>query len=125
MSAQGSAAHDPFEALADPTRRAILDLLRRRETRTAGELAAAFPRISRPAVSRHLRVLREAGFVMAEEAGRERRYRLNAAALARMHRDWFARFTPLWEASLAQLKQRAEASERRTKRTPPRRRASG
>ena len=125
MSARGSAAHDPFEALADPTRRAILDLLRRRETRTAGELAAAFPRISRPAVSRHLRVLREAGFVIAEEAGRERRYRLNAAALARMHRDWFARFTPLWEASLAQLKQRAESAERRARRTPPRKRASG
>ncbi len=123
MSAQGSAAHDPFEALADPTRRAILDLLRGCKTRTAGELAAAFPRISRPAVSRHLRVLREAGFVIAEEAGRERRYRLNAAALARMHRDWFARFTPLWEASLAQLKHRAEAAERRTRRTP-RRRAS-
>jgi len=125
VSAQRRAAHDPFEALADPTRRAILDLLRRRETRTAGELAAAFPRISRPAVSRHLRVLREAGFVIAEEAGRERRYRLNAAALARMHRDWFARFTPLWEASLAQLKQRAEAAERRARPTSPRRRASG
>ena len=125
MSAQGSAAHDPFEALADPARREILDLLRRGETRTAGELAAAFPRISRPAVSRHLRVLREAGFVIAEEVGREWRYRLNAAALARMHRDWFARFTPLWDASLEQLKQRTEAAERRTPRPPPHTRASG
>ena len=121
MSAQRGATPDPFEALADPTRRAILDVLRRRGTRTAGELAAAFPRISRPAVSRHLRVLREAGFVIAEEAGREWHYRLNAAALARMHRDWFARFTPLWDASLEQLKQRTEEGTRRA----PRRRASG
>jgi hypothetical protein len=42
-----------------------------------------------------------------------------------MHRDWSGRFTPLWEASLAQLKQRAEAAEGRTRRPPPRRRASG
>ena len=125
MSAKRSATPDPFEALADPTRREILDVLRRRGTRTAGELAAEFPRISRPAVSRHLRLLREARFVIAEEAGREWRYRLNAAALARMHRDWFARFTPLWDASLEQLKRRTEASGRRAGRTPPRRQASG
>jgi DNA-binding transcriptional ArsR family regulator len=123
--ARRSAASDPFEALADPTRREILDLLRGGGTRTAGELAAAFPRISRPAVSRHLRVLREAGFVIAEEAGREWRYRLNAAALARMHRDWFARFTPLWEASLEQLKQRSESSARRARPPRPSKRASG
>ena len=119
------AAADPFDALADPTRREILDLLRRHETRTAGQLAAAFPRISRPAVSRHLRVLREAGFVTAQEDGREWRYRLNAAALARMHRDWFARFTPLMEASLQQLKQRAEGNAAASRKTSARKRAAG
>jgi DNA-binding transcriptional ArsR family regulator len=76
------------------------------------ESADAFPRISRPAVSRHLRVLRESGLVIAEQSGREWHYRLNVAALARMHRDWFARFTPLWEESLAGLKEQVEGAER-------------
>lgn len=113
MSARKPALRDPFEALADATRRDILDLLRRHDVRTAGEIAEAFPRISRPAVSRHLRVLREAGFVTAEQAGREWHYRLNAAALARVHREWFARFTPLWEESLRQLKRGVEGGARR------------
>src|SRR5438132_554885 len=56
------------------------------------------------------RVLREAGLVIAEEVGRERRYHLNAAALARLHRDWFARFIPLMDASLGQLKRRSESA---------------
>jgi len=108
VSAPRPAAQDPFEALADATRRDILDLLRRHDVRTAGEIADAFPRISRPAVSRHLRVLREVGFVIAEQVGREWHYRLNVAAMARVHRDWFARFTPLWEESLEQLRRGVE-----------------
>ena len=122
MSTRGTAAPDPFEALSDATRRDILDLLRRRDVRTAGEIADAFPRISRPAVSRHLRVLREAGFVIAEQVGREWHYRLNVAALARVHRDWFARFTPLWEESLEQLRRGVEgdAGRRRGRRRPKR-----
>ena len=113
MTAKRTAAQDPFEALADPTRRGILNLLRRHPVRTAGEIADAFPRISRPAVSRHLRVLREAGLVIAEEAGREWRYRLNVAALARVHRDWFARFAPLWDGSLSRLKEQVEGADAR------------
>lgn len=66
---------DPFRALADPTRRAILDLL------ASGALpvqaiAGRFPGISRPAVSKHLRVLREGGLVTEERSGRERYYRV-------------------------------------------------
>jgi DNA-binding transcriptional ArsR family regulator len=111
MSAKRAAADsDPFEALADPTRRGALDLLRRRGVLTAGEIAEAFPAISRPAVSRHLRVLRAAGLVIAEEVGREWHYRLNAAALARVHRDWFARFAPLWEESLERLRDEVEGT---------------
>ncbi len=102
-----------FEALADPTRRGILELLRRDAVRTAGEIADAFPEISRPAVSRHLRVLRQAGLVIAEEVGREWHYRLNAAALASMQRDWFARFTPMVDGSLAQLKRHVEVTNKR------------
>jgi DNA-binding transcriptional ArsR family regulator len=109
-------AQDSFDALADATRRGILDLLRTSGVLTAGEIAVAFPQISRPAVSRHLRVLREAGLVIAEEIGREWHYRLNVAALARVHRDWFARFTPLWERSLEQLKDQVEGAAGRSRR---------
>jgi DNA-binding transcriptional ArsR family regulator len=102
---------DPFEALADPTRRGILDLLRVEGVRTAGDIAEAFPSISRPAVSRHLRVLRESGIVTAEEVGPEWRYRIDGAALATMYREWFERFAPLWERSLEQLKRQVESGD--------------
>jgi DNA-binding transcriptional ArsR family regulator len=121
MSAAQTEQPEPFEALADPTRRGILDLLRRHQTRTAGEIADAFPAISRPAVSRHLRVLRESGLVIAEQSGREWHYRLNVASLARLHRDWFARFTPLWEQSLERLKDKVEGAERAGEAVPSRR----
>ena len=97
-----------FEALADPTRRAVLELLRATSVMTAGDLSAAFPAISRPAVSRHLRVLREAGLVIAEQHGREWRYSLDPAPLAGVTQQWFAQFAPLWEETLENLKRRAE-----------------
>ena len=75
---------------------------------TAGALAAAFPEISRPAVSRHLRILREAGLVVAVRDGREWRYSLDPSPLAVVTQEWFAQFTPLWEETLANLKRRAE-----------------
>lgn len=103
-----SKADAGFTALADPTRRAILDLLRARRTCTAGEIAAHFAALSRPAVSRHLRVLREAGLVRAEEVGREWRYHLDAGAIARLYHGWFERFAPLWEQSLTRLKRQVE-----------------
>jgi DNA-binding transcriptional ArsR family regulator len=65
---------DPFEALGDPNRRAILSLLASGE-RSVAQLAEALP-ISRPAVSRHLRLLKEAGFVAEEPRGTRRIYRL-------------------------------------------------
>jgi len=71
---------DAFEALADPTRRRVLLTLARRP-RTAGALAAT-ESTSRPAVSRHLRVLRVAGLVRVTPSGRERRYEIDLAGLA-------------------------------------------
>jgi DNA-binding transcriptional ArsR family regulator len=68
-------AGDPFEALGDPNRRAIVELLGSHE-RSVGELAEALP-ISRPAVSRHLRLLKEAGLVVEEPRGTRRVYRLH------------------------------------------------
>ena len=73
---------------------------------TVGDLAAAFPTISRPAVSRHLRVLREAGLVIAAQDGREWRYSIDPAPLAEVTQQWFAKFAPLWEETLANLKRR-------------------
>lgn len=70
---------DPFEALGDPQRRTILRLLGERE-RSVGELAAEMP-ISRPAVSRHLRLLREAGLVREQAAGTRRIYALHETGI--------------------------------------------
>ncbi len=75
---------DPFEALGDPQRRAILTLLGDGE-RSVGELAAALP-ISRPAVSRHLRLLREAGLVRERAIGTRRIYALHEDGLAAVRR---------------------------------------
>jgi len=72
----------PFQALADPTRREILRMVRDAPL-AAGAIATAFT-ISRPAVSRHLRVLRQAGLVREKLLGRERVYRLEPAPLAKV-----------------------------------------
>jgi DNA-binding transcriptional ArsR family regulator/uncharacterized protein YndB with AHSA1/START domain len=75
-----------WRALADPTRRRILDLLRQRPLIT-GEIAAQFP-VSRIAVMRHLEVLSEAGLVTSRKRGRERWHYLNAVPLQQLHRRW-------------------------------------
>ena len=105
---------DPFRALADPTRRSIIELLWKRQVCSAGEIADRFRHISRPAVSRHLRVLRQARLVRAKGFGREHRYQVDPTGLARMQRDWFAQFTSIWEASLAALKQHVESGAHST-----------
>ena len=97
-----------FFALSDGTRRGILDLLRDYESLTAGQLAGEFPGISRPAVSKHLRVLLDADLVAVEESGRERNYALKPAALGEVQRAWLDAFVPLWEDSLRRLKRNAE-----------------
>jgi DNA-binding transcriptional ArsR family regulator len=86
VAARGSAesAGDPFDALGDPQRRAIVELLGVRE-RSVRELADVLP-ISRPAVSRHLRLLKSAGLVEEEPAGTRRIYRLQAAGVEAVQR---------------------------------------
>jgi DNA-binding transcriptional ArsR family regulator len=78
-----------FEALADPTRRRIVELVSERE-RTAGEIASVFA-ISRPGVSKHLRVLRQHGVVRARSDGTRRLYSLDEAGLAELD-DWIRTF---------------------------------
>ena len=89
-----------FRALADPTRRAILERLRRRE-RGVSELAEPFA-MSQPAISQHLRVLVEAGLVRASKRGRERIYTLEPHALKLAH-DWLAHFEAFWTDKLDAL----------------------
>ena len=106
----GSAAEDllslRFDALADGTRRKILEILRTRGELTAGAVAAEFPEISRPAVSRHLRVLRESGLVDVSPVGREVRYSLAADALDALWHNWFAAFASISEGALRRLRTR-------------------
>jgi len=89
-----------FAALADPTRRAILDRLRKGEA-SAGDLARPFD-LSQPAVSRHLRTLREAGLIDQRRAGTRRLFRLQPHRLAEID-TWLDRFRTTMEASYARL----------------------
>lgn len=83
--ANSYSAHDSFAALADPTRRAIFERVAARPS-AVGDLARGLP-VSRPAVSQHLRVLREAGLVSETPEGTRRVYRLDPRGIAAM-RDW-------------------------------------
>jgi DNA-binding transcriptional ArsR family regulator len=96
---------DAFRAIADPTRRAILDRLRAGPA-NAGTLAADF-RASRPAVSRHLRVLREARLVVDTRIGRERVYAVNPLPLQSVA-GWLEGYRSFWQASLTKLKRNLE-----------------
>jgi DNA-binding transcriptional ArsR family regulator len=89
-----------FEAVAEPTRRRILDLLRAGE-RPVGELVAELS-MSQPAVSRHLRVLRDAGLVRSRTDAQRRLYRVDAAPLAEMD-QWLEPYRRMWAASLDRL----------------------
>ena len=93
---------DVFSAIADPTRREILDLLRADPLR-AGAIAEHFPEISRPAVSKHLRILRGARLCRVRAAGRERRYELDPRMLTDVD-VWLARYRSLWSSKLDGLK---------------------
>ncbi len=98
---------DVFAAVAEPTRRAVLDLLARRE-RSAGELVAAFPTLTQPAVSRHLRILREARLVDVRPDGTRRVYSVRPAALAELDR-WLATYRRFWGARLDDLEAHLDA----------------
>jgi DNA-binding transcriptional ArsR family regulator len=94
-----------FRAIADPTRREILGLLRS-GGRSVGEVAANF-RISRPAISRHLRLLRSAGLIVTKKDGTARICRLNGSPLRAVN-DWLRDYETFWNDSLRQLKQFVE-----------------
>jgi DNA-binding transcriptional ArsR family regulator len=100
---------DVFAALGNPVRRRVLELLTD-GPRTAGALAEAFE-LSRPAVSEHLQVLREAGLVRAEAVGRQREYHLTPQPLHEVA-DWLHPFERYWRDRLAALAELLTEDER-------------
>lgn len=98
--ARAATTADAFNAVAEPRRRQILDLL------ASGELAVndlvVRLGLAQPLVSKHLRVLREVGLVRVREAGRQRVYRLDAEPLKPIH-DWVRRYQESWEQSFRRL----------------------
>src|SRR6185312_6628355 len=92
---------DVFVAIADPTRRRLLDLLGADPGQPAHSLAKPFA-MTRPAISQHLRILRDAGLVVEHRVGRERRYQLRAAPLRQVS-DWVSQYERFWPAQLSRL----------------------
>ena len=106
-----SVTHSPdpvFRALADPTRRAVLDLLRHGH-QPAGQIASAFP-VSRPAISKHLRLLRRARLVREHRVGRHRYYGLDPEPLRSVD-QWLNDYRLFWSGKLTSLKSFLESRE--------------
>ncbi len=95
-----------FEAVADPTRRALLDRLRAHDALSLSALAEGQP-MSRQGVAKHLELLRQAGLVRIWRQGRERMHALDAAPLRQLD-DWLAPYAAAWDRRLARLKQHLE-----------------
>jgi DNA-binding transcriptional ArsR family regulator len=96
-----------WKALSDPTRRAILDLLRQ-GPRTTTAIVGAFPRLTRFGVMKHIEVLREAGLIETREEGRQRVNSLNVIPIRQIYERWVGRFEELWSSHLLRIKEIAE-----------------
>ena len=101
-------SRDAYTAIADPTRREILALLRDRGPLPAGQIAERFAGVSRPGISRHLRILRECGVVRAERDGREQHYAMDPEPLLKIRDEFLASFAAMQVASLKALRARVE-----------------
>jgi DNA-binding transcriptional ArsR family regulator len=113
--ARAATTTDAFNAIAEPHRRAIVDALGAGE-RPVNDLVAAVG-LTQPQVSKHLRVLREAGVVTARDQGRSRLYRINPDSLKAIH-DWVSPFQRLWEERYAALDDVLEDLKRSEGETP-------
>jgi DNA-binding transcriptional ArsR family regulator len=98
--ARAATTSDAFNAIAEPQRREILALLKRGEC-AVNDIARAL-RIAQPRASKHLRVLRQVGLVKVREAGKERRYRLDARGLKPIH-EWTGGFERFWNETFDRL----------------------
>jgi DNA-binding transcriptional ArsR family regulator len=98
----GPPRHDVFQAIGDPTRRRLVDLLGR-GAQPVNSLAGRFA-MTRPAISQHLRILRQAGLVSVRRSGRERHYRLRARPLREVY-EWVAYYERFWTRGLKSLRE--------------------
>jgi uncharacterized protein YndB with AHSA1/START domain/DNA-binding transcriptional ArsR family regulator len=94
---------DVFRALADPSRRLLLDALYARDGQTLGELCARLPRMTRFGVMKHLRQLEDAGLIVTRKLGREKLHYLNTVPIRQIQDRWIAKYEP-WAGALADLK---------------------
>src|SRR5262245_60728618 len=108
--ARAATTTDVFNAIAEPKRRQIIDLLARRGSLAVGAVVLALG-LPQPAVSKHLGVLRKVGVVAVDQEGRQRVYRLNAQELKSVY-DWIKSFEQFWTQQLDRIKQRAEQKAR-------------
>jgi DNA-binding transcriptional ArsR family regulator len=99
-----------FRALADPTRRALLDRLADDDGQTLSALADAFPEMTRFGVMKHLRVLETAHLVVAEKHGREKLHYLNPVPIREIHDRWISRYAEPHVAGLLALRARTEGA---------------
>src|SRR5579862_5310175 len=99
---------DVFRALADPTRRSLLDELFLRDGQTLGELEARFD-MTRFGVMKHLKLLEEAGLVVTRRRGRQKLHFLNPVPIRIVHDRWVSKYAEPWVSGLSEIKQRLES----------------
>jgi DNA-binding transcriptional ArsR family regulator len=104
---------DKFSALADPTRRKIVELLAREGQLNATEIAERFP-VSPQAISQHLKVLREANLVQVEKRAQQRIYQVNPEAVVELE-EWARQLRQLWDQRFDALEEVVEAEKKRLK----------
>jgi len=101
-----------FKALADPTRRELLDQLFTEDGQTLSALEGRLP-MSRFGVMKHLKVLEEAGLVTTQKRGREKLHFLNPVPIRLIHDRWIGKYAEPWASALSELKKEIESEEKR------------
>ena len=101
-----------FRALADPTRRAILDSLFGRDGQTLNELCESFPEMTRFGVMKHLSVLAEANLVITERYGRTKRHYLNPVPIEQVANRWISKYAARFTAALVELNEQVGATRK-------------
>jgi len=96
-----------WKALSDPTRRSILDILRKGPQTTTG-IVGAFPGMTRHAVMKHIEVLRDAGLINTREEGRRRINSINPVPIRQIYERWMGPFSELWSSQLLRIKDDVE-----------------
>src|SRR3982750_476173 len=102
-----------WKALSDPTRRAILDLLRH-GAKTTTQIVECFPNMTRFAVMKHIEALRTAGLINTREEGRRRVNTINVVPIRQIYERWVGPFAELWSSTLLRIKEDVETPDTRT-----------